>query len=335
MNLASFYMEIGKLSDAVKYLLKAREQSSMPSHHAEICLAQLNIALELQDFKQLLNHVNRAEAMVEMENNETFTAKVSMFKAIGALSENRYKDVAQCLLTLNAEGSFIQSLLQGGGCFLSIADIGLMTILSAMSSYNISEFKASVVNKKSFKAILIAHSKANELAMSFSNKEFSNLFQLLESCANDLLYDPYLSTHIDHLVTEITERSVLEYIVPYESVSLQRMSNAFGVDVEGILSSLIGKGTLAARIDGISGTLFKLKESHKLTSINKILNLGKNHSRDVRRGILRLSLLEHSFCVSSKEKHGLSVFRTTSSLEAENDEIEEGREFDDDPNDMI
>lgn len=335
MNLASFYVEIGKLSDAMKYLLKAREQSTMPSHLAEICIAQLNIALELQDFKQVLNHVNRAEAMVEMENVEMFTAEVNIFKAIGALSENRYKDVSHCLLTLNGEGPLVQSLLSGGGSFLSIADIGMMAILTAMSSYSVSEFKTSVVNKKSFKPILLAHSKANELALSFSNKEFANLLRLLESCADDLLHDPYLSTHMDHLVTKITEKSVLEYLAPYESVSLQRMSDAFGADVEGVLASLIGKGALAARIDGITGTLFKLKESPKQSSINKILYLGKNHSRDVRRGILRLSLLEHSFCVSSKEKHGLSVFRTPASLEAETEEIDEGREYDDDSVDVI
>ena len=329
MNVAMFYLEVGKLHDAVKYLLKAREQSTMPSHFAEICLAQLHIALELQDFKQVLNHVNRAESIVEMETVEMFTSRVNVFKAIGVLSENRYKDVAQCLLTINGEGSFVQSLLQGAGSILSIADIGIITVLTAMSSFSVSEFKATVSNKKSFKSILLVNFKANDLATSFSNKEFSSLFRLLETCTDDFLYDPYISMHTSNLISQIKERAVLEYLVPYKSVSLQRMSSAFGVDVENIISSLIGKGALAARIDGINGTLLKRKESHKLSSINKILDVGNSHGRDVRRGILGLSLLEHNFSVSSKEKHGFAVFRTAASLDAENEDAEEGRDFDD------
>ena len=82
MNLASFYIDIGRLSDATKYLLKAREQSTMPAHLADICLFQLSIALELQDYKQMLNHVNRAESMVELESVEAFKTKVTLHKAI-------------------------------------------------------------------------------------------------------------------------------------------------------------------------------------------------------------------------------------------------------------
>ena len=335
MNLASFYIDIGRLSDATKYLLKAREQSTMPAHLADICLFQLSIALELQDYKQMLNHVNRAESMVELESVEAFKTKVTLYKAIGALSENRYKDVAQCLLSLDGEGAFIQSLHQGGGSILSISDIAVMAVITAMSSFSVSEFKASLINRKSFKPILIENPKANSLANSFCTKDFANLFQLVESFTNELSFDVYLSQHAETLTTQITERSVLEYLIPFESVSLQRMNNAFGVDVEGILCGLIGKGTLSARIDGISGTLFKLKESPKQVSIDKIIDLGKNHSHDVRRGILRLSLLEHGFSVSNKEKHTLSTFRAQSSNEADADDIEEGRDYDEESNEII
>jgi hypothetical protein len=64
--------------------------------------------------------------------------------------------------------------------------------------------------------------------------------------------DIYLHVHLSSLMKQIRERAFCLYFVPYASVSLFKMADAFKItvnDLEQELAHLITKGVLSVRID--------------------------------------------------------------------------------------
>jgi COP9 signalosome complex subunit 1 len=325
LTISDFQHQCGQLNDSLKLLTKVREYCLTPSHFGELYQRMIYIFLETRDYKQVHATIAKVEALVDVESDEMLTSTMNVFKALVALSENRYKDTSKYLLKIHGDSILIQNLSHGKGSVLSARDITVYATLTAVVSLDRSELRELVIENQDFRILLESYPVIHKLAKDFFNKRYTEVFRILDGLTNDLQLDVLIGPHISNLVALLTEKTIVDYLIPYECVNLAKMKEAFGRDLELTLVDLIGEKKLAARIDSANNTLWKLRQTTKDGAIEKVLALALVHGKETRRGLLRLSLVEHGFCVHGKEKHLLSL--ATREPEAEEPEPDEGEEI--------
>ena len=72
------------------------------------------------------------------------------------------------------------------------------------------------------------------------------------------------------------------------------------------MASLISKGHMHARIDSQSKIIHSRETNDRYNTIQKDLQLTNRHTKEIRRGLLRLSLLQNGLSVTSGDKTQLS-----------------------------
>ena len=68
------------------------------------------------------------------------------------------------------------------------------------------------------------------------------------------------------------------------------------------MASLISKGRMHARIDSQSKIIHSRETNDRYNTIQKVLQLTNQHNKEIRRGLLRLSLMQNGLSVTSGDK---------------------------------
>ena len=68
------------------------------------------------------------------------------------------------------------------------------------------------------------------------------------------------------------------------------------------MASLISKGRMHARIDSQSKIIHSRETNDRYNTIQKVLQLTNRHNKEIRRGLLRLSLMQNGLSVTSGDK---------------------------------
>lgn len=108
-----------------------------------------------------------------------------------------------------------------------------------------------------------------------------------------------MSPHYSTLVNLITNRALLSYFSPFGTVSLKRMSEAFGWDENFTLRyvlNLIKKGDMSARIDLNNGVLVARNRDVRAEAFKHALEEGEKIGKREVAAHLRLVFLDF-FCV--------------------------------------
>lgn len=105
-----------------------------------------------------------------------------------------------------------------------------------------------------------------------------------------LRLDLHLGPHIDALLTSIRQRALQSYFSPFASVSLERMSDAFGWSPEATqvaVVELIQSGALKARIDSAKGILVAKRVEPRLEAFRNALEQGEKMQQKAAASQLR------------------------------------------------
>lgn len=105
-----------------------------------------------------------------------------------------------------------------------------------------------------------------------------------------LRLDLHLGPHIDDLLTSIRQRALQSYFSPFASVSLERMSDAFGWSPEVMqvaVVELIQSGALKARIDSAKGILVAKRVEPRVEAFRNALEQGEKMQQKAAASQLR------------------------------------------------
>lgn len=321
MEVAEFMAQTGRSSDAVKLLVKNREHCTLPLHNAELQLTLVSVLIDMGDYKQAQANLIRAESIVELENDEMFTGNVCIFRAIIALADLRYKEVAQTLLRIKGDGKFIEALLERSAHILSIDEICCLIAVTAAATFDRKSLREMLENRQN--RLLLERSPAmHALLTNLHKKSYLEAFTAIECLRTELCLDVFLEPHMVTLTRLTIERAVLEHLLPYESANLDTMDQAFGLSLRTTVVALIRRGELNARIDGHSNLLVKVRSAPQLSAMHKIASLARSHGRTIRKGLLRLSYVEHGLVAAINEQQlslvgGVMEEGTTLAMEVE------------------
>ena len=179
----------------------------------------------------------------------------------------------------------------------------------ALASFERDELRRLVVESASFKRFLDLAPRWRELVADYYGSRYAAALATLDALQPELVLDPHLHAHVGALTRAIRDRCLVQYCVPYLSVKLSSMADAFGMTLEQIeqaVAELISRQQVAALIDSHNKTLHMRQVDQRAATYKKVLATGRDSVREMRTMLLRMSCLEHDFQVRSGRGGGFS-----------------------------
>lgn len=169
-------------------------------------------------------------------------------------------------------------------------------------------------------------------AENFLKGKYADCLEFLNKMKPQLLLDIHFSSCVESVYAAIKDQIFVLSFLPYKTLDMHKLSHTLRmnvIEIESIISKLISKKIIPARIDSQTKTLQRLLQDDRQKTMEKILNLTEKHTREVKRGILRLSLMQHGMIVSRKNSN-VSKHNNFHSMQVNEGEISQIEQYQDD-----
>ena len=184
---------------------------------------------------------------------------------------------------------------ESGTALLSVRDIATLGSLCALATFERNELRQRVVRDNvDFRACLELVPHVRDLVNEFYENRYASCLQHLAQLRELLYYDFYLHDHIDHLITSIRQRALVNYTKPFSTLHLKNMATSFNTSVAGIeneCKELITKGMISARIDSHNKILYARRMDERNNTFAKVLARGDEYIHETHSLILRAKII--------------------------------------------
>lgn len=175
----------------------------------------------------------------------------------------------------------------------------------------------------------------------FVCSHYASCLEYLGNLKTNLLLDIHLHDHVETLYEQIRSKALIQYTLPFVSVDLNMMANAFNTSVTGLekeLEALITNDQiqvinhlckyigsmlafnlellvtcflcmictgmiLQARIDSHNKILYARHADQRNGTFQRVLQTGTEFDRELRAMLLRANLIKHDYNLKAARKH--------------------------------
>jgi COP9 signalosome complex subunit 1 len=292
-DFGEFHHRRGDITSALKQFTLARDHSSSPLEMGESSIKGIVAATDIKNMTQLESYLNKFEhggcdSSLMMSQ---FTAARGLFW----LMKGEFGQAARKFAEVSPEiGDSLTNLI-------TAEDVATYGTLCAFASLEREEAKR-ILSDSSFRNFIDLVPAVGEMVTHFFEGRYGSVISWLQTHRTRLALDLYLSELIDRLFEAIRDRCVLQYVTPYLNVSLVSMAEAFSLDVpsmEHSVATLIGNGSLNARIDSAAKTIHVVSVERRAESFAKVAKLSSVYVHDMQSLLLRMSCLEQDVMVAA------------------------------------
>ncbi|KPV76676.1 uncharacterized protein RHOBADRAFT_13174, partial [Rhodotorula graminis WP1] len=334
-DLGRFQARTGDLTGAVRSYTKSREYCTTSNHVLEVCLGVIEVALDMANYAFVRNYVVKASAsmegaqaardggkpkaapvnlpgMVAPAQDPIEAAKERERKVVGErltvaggvayLGSGAYDKAAHAFTDIGSE-----ALLSGPGHFIPAADVALYAVLTGLACFSRSALRTRVLENPGLRPFLDLEPYLRDVVRAFYDSRFKVGLDLLAKHEARLHLDMHLAPHVDALLVSIKQRALLAYFTPFASVSLSRMSSAFGwpeTATKKAVVDLIKRGLMKARIDQAQGVVVARRTEPRVEAFKNALEQGEKMQRKAAAVQLRMKLLQNEIVVKPSKRGG-------------------------------
>ncbi|KAL2870018.1 COP9 signalosome complex subunit 1 [Aspergillus lucknowensis] len=256
-DLGQHYHRTGDLTAASKAYSRMRDFCTTPSHVASMLFKIISVAIERGEWLSVQSNVQRLRSLqTKQEEQSKNQPKISAALGLSQLHSGSYLDAANSFLATEP------SLGDSYNDILSSNDVAVYGGLCALASMDRNELQRRVLDNNSFRNFLELEPHIRRAISFFCNSKFRPCLEILDAYRADYLLDIHLQRHVETLYTRIRTKSIQQYLVPFNRVSLESMSKIFVLGnrtdqpspdsnsafVQELIE-LIQNGTLDSRID--------------------------------------------------------------------------------------
>jgi len=326
-ELGKFHHEVGNLAEALKHHAKCREFSTTAQQVIEMSIYVLEVLIEQRNYSHIGTYVYKAESALEMTTsggsggarrttsavdqaaNEAFKervqSKLDLATALANLSQGNYEKAARGFLKVKSIKS-----LENWAEIVSPSDIAILGVLCSLASLPRSAIKVAVVDSETFSMFIEQEPYIREILDAYISSKFRLVLDILERNSAKHALSPPLMGHLPALMSQIRSRALVLYFQPFQSVRLDTMSSAFGIDVKRLeddVVRLIKEDRLDARVDG-RNKILKSRDADQNTRMSvyqKVLQSGREMQLTNQKLLLRMSLIQSDLLVKgSRSERG-------------------------------
>ncbi|KAK8974291.1 hypothetical protein V6N11_034657 [Hibiscus sabdariffa] len=314
-DFGDFYYAHGALGDAFKSYVRTRDYCTTSKHIIQMCLSAILVSIEMVQFSNVSSYVSKAEQTPEALDPPT-TAKLCCAAGLAHLEAKKYKLAARKFLEVGLElgNSYSEVIVPqdvatyGGLCALASFDRTELkaTILSLLSpAPPLFSIHNKVIDNINFRDFLELVPEVRELINDFYSSHYASCLEYLGNLKPNLILDIHLYDHVETLYDQIRNKALIQYTLPFVSVDMRMMADAFKTSVAGLekeLEALITDNQIQARIDSHNKILYARHADQRNATFQRVLQTGNEFDRDVRAMLLRANLLKHDCNLKASRK---------------------------------
>eukprot|EP00301_Raphidiophrys_heterophryoidea_P019576 c4478_g1_i1.p1 GENE.c4478_g1_i1~~c4478_g1_i1.p1 ORF type:complete len:437 (-),score=106.47 c4478_g1_i1:101-1354(-) len=292
-EMGALYLAYGDLNNSLKSYMRSRDYCTSPTHILNTCLDVIVVAIELGNYAFVNNFVSKAEATPESRQPAP-ASKLRSANGLSLLHTHKFRLAALKLLECSNEiGESWNKVLTG-------SDIAMYASLCALATFSRNELKTQVIENPNFREFLELAPNMRELLNAFITSKYALCIKHLDQLKGVLELDVHLHEHVGHLYKEVRHRAMVQYLAPYHTVSLTRMSATFVCPVPALeqeLCGLIADGLVNARIDSQNKVLYSRQEDARGDMWDQVLGVANSFEEGALAVLLRAQCLHHGYSV--------------------------------------
>ncbi|KAG7018974.1 COP9 signalosome complex subunit 1, partial [Cucurbita argyrosperma subsp. argyrosperma] len=271
-DFGDFYYAHGSLGDAFKSYVRTRDYCTTSKHIIHMCMSAILVSIEMGQFTHVTSYASKAEQTPEALDAIT-SAKLRCAAGLAHLEVKKYKLAARKFLETGHE-------------------LG--------SHYNevIAPQDSKVIDNVNFRNFLELVPVVRELINDFYSSRYASCLDYLGNLKPNLLLDIHLHDHVETLYDQIRHKALIQYTLPFVSVDLRMMADAFKTSVAGLekeLETLITNNQIQARIDSHNKILYARHADQRNATFQRVLQTGSDFDREIRSMLLRANLIKHDY----------------------------------------
>ncbi|KAA6415329.1 MAG: COP9 signalosome complex subunit 1 [Lasallia pustulata] len=312
-DLGQHYHSIGDLPASTKSYARMRDYCTTTSHIAIMCFRIIHVSIDqanwlaVQSNVQKIRNLNQKSADVEKQQ-----AKLHAATGLACLALGHYRDAAVSFLATDPR--MITAKLDDPSDddayneIITPNDIAVYGGLCALASMNRNDLQKLVLENSNFRNYLELEPHIRRAISFFVSSKYSSCLSILESYKTDYLLDLHLQPHIPDLYFQVRSKSIIQYFIPFSSVTLKAIASAFATSeesIEGELVDMINRGTLEARIDLQERVLLAKQTDARGKVLDEALEMAKDYERTAHLRIMRMEILNAGLDVKAPKGQGL------------------------------
>ncbi|KAF8523719.1 G protein pathway suppressor 1 [Hysterangium stoloniferum] len=319
-DLGDFHLSIGDYNAALKSYTKSREFCTTGQHVIDMCISILQLLIQQRNYAHIATYIFKAEAALEaagskndqpktgIANRDSIQTKIEFATALGHFGQSNYERAAYLFLNLGPAkglGDWLGTLVAPG-------DIAIYGTLCALASLSRSAIKANVIESQIFSGYMEHEPYVREMIEAYMNSKFKTVLEILERFSSRHYLDIHLFSHVQELTSLIRDRALVLYFQPFQSIRLERMSEAFGMSVEEIeqhVIRLIQDGSIKARVDSQNKILQGRGQDPRTAMFTKAVESGSRIQETNRKLLFRMKLMQADLVVKTPKNHGTAPQR--------------------------
>ncbi|RDW81710.1 COP9 signalosome complex subunit 1 [Aspergillus mulundensis] len=299
-DLGQHYHQAGDLTSAFKAYSRMRDFCTTPSHIASMLFKVINVAIERGDWLNVQSNVHRLRSQGgKPEEQIKHQPKTSVAMGLSQLHSGSYIEAANSFMATDP------SLGDTYNEVLSSNDVAVYGGLCALASMDRNELQRRVLDNSSFRNFLELEPHIRRAISFFCNSKFRPCLEILEAYRADYLLDIHLQRHVQTLYNRIRTKSIQQYLIPFNRVSLESMAKIFVLgtptkqshqddSTSAFVQELIGliqDGTLDARIDLEKHVLVSSQGDKRVEVQEAALESLDNYVREAHLRLLRSNII--------------------------------------------
>jgi COP9 signalosome complex subunit 1 len=300
-DLGDFFLSRGKLSNARGEFITMRDYCKHSNHHMSMCMKVVLVCIEAGEFHNVEKYVHIAENIPNADELPLELAKMRCCAGLALIARGRYLEATNRFLESHVDMSedkapAVQAAFND---VFSIEDIATYAGLCALATLSRSALLRRVLGNAEFSALLELVPEIREMIADFCATRYTSCLSYLDDLRPDLLLDPYLGRddHVNRLYSRIRSKSLVQYVAPFESVDLVRMSLVFSTDVKMLMSEvyeLIESGLVKVRIDTENNSLRRKTTEVRCAALASALVVGQTAFDEAEAMLLRMNLTRNN-----------------------------------------
>ncbi len=303
--LAQHDITTGDLKESLGSLLRATDYCISRAQTAQISLLILEVCLALKEYGHVREYVSKMEYTLNGNHATSsnpdasnglydVSIKLKIASGLERLAREEYNEAASILVPLTMNTSSAKMDWPG---VASADDIALYASLLSVATQS----RSAILELSEHPEALELVPAMKDLLAQWSRANYVKCMQVFSSYGGSSNFIPegdlYLSgKKWESLSKKIREKCILEYLRPYQSVSLDSMSQLFPsiTNLEETLVDLMGRGLIPnAKIDARVNVLYKSPPKPKV----HLASMERRVLDDTHAMMIRLACLEYDLVV--------------------------------------
>ncbi|KAF7457932.1 26S proteasome non-ATPase regulatory subunit 6 [Cryptosporidium felis] len=265
-----YFTRIGSKECSIKELEIAIEKTT-GGLKLELLFLGIRIGLFWSDLKLLSSYIKRSRDQLKTTDDWERKNRFKVYQAIFYLISRNFSAASELFLDSLTTFTAVE--------LLSFEKLIFYTVISSIFSVDRKVMKTRLLSCPDILKIALqpSHKYLLDFTENFYNGRYQEFFSILVDIIYKIQRDVYMHKHHRYYLRYIRMRAYIQYLEPFESVSIPRMAESFGVSprfLEKDVITFIASSKLPCTIDRVKQLIVCKKVDPKIKSYYELTEKG-------------------------------------------------------------